>query len=227
MATLDGREAYEERYWRAVNTPILNSTGTLVCIAHRTEDVTEQARVAEALRCSTERQSFQLELADRLRPLTSPDELARTALSMLGEKLQIARATYVEVDDPSGTFVQRHWVRGGRPGLPADRRRLDEFGPAIIATLRSGQPLVIQDVRTVPRTRSHAQAYDSIGLRSNLAIPLVKSGRLTLVLSLQHDQPRKWSTTEIELATDVAERTWSAAESARAGAAARGEPPQG
>lgn len=216
VATPDGGEAYEERYWHALNIPILDADGTLVCIAHRTEDVTEQARVADALRRSTERQSFQLELADRLRPLTSADELAKTALSMLGEKLRIARVTYVEVDDPSGTFVQRHWVRGGRPDLSEDRRRLDEFGPVIIATLRSGQPLVIRDVRTDPRTRAHAPAYDDIGVRSNLAIPLVKSGRLTLVLSLQHDQPREWSAAEIELATDVAERTWSAAENARA-----------
>jgi hypothetical protein len=175
----DGTQAFEERYWRAVNTPIFDRAGRLVCIAHRTEDVTEQTRVAEALRHSTERQKFQLALADRLRPLTSPDAIARTATAMLGEAMHIARVTFVEVDDASGTFVQRHWVSGREMTQPGGRRHLDDFGPAIVASLRSGKALVMPDVQADERAAPHAAAYTAIGVRSNLAIPLVKSGRLT------------------------------------------------
>jgi signal transduction histidine kinase/CheY-like chemotaxis protein len=213
----DGSEAFEERWWYATSTPIFDEHGTMVCIAHRNDDVTERREVAEALRRSTERQAFQLALSDRLRALGSPDEIARTATAMLGETFAIARVTYVEVDDTSGTFVQRHWRSDGGPE-PAhgERRRLEEFGSAIIETLRRGEPLVIRDVDTDLRTRPHADAYASIGVRSNLAIPLVKGGRLSIVLSLQHDRPRHWNAAEIELALDVAERTWLAAENARA-----------
>ena len=217
----DGSEGYEERYWRAVSAPIVDAGGRIVCIAHRTEDVTEQARVAEALRHSTDRQRFQLEVADRLRPLTSPGEIATTASAMLGRRFGITRVTYVEVDAPSGTFVQRHWASDGAAPPPAERRRLDDFGPEIVATLQAGRAVVIEDVCSDPRTRAHAQAYAGIGVRASLAIPLVKSGRLSLVLSLQHDAPRRWSPNEIELASDVAERTWAAAENARAQEALR------
>jgi signal transduction histidine kinase/ActR/RegA family two-component response regulator len=210
-----GGTLFEERFWRVSNTPIFDSAGTLVCVAHRTEDVTGQWRVEDALRRSTERQLFQLSLSDQLRGLTSPDEIARTAARMLGEKLRIARVTYVEVDESSGTFVQRHWSHA-QPDLPSERRLLQDFGAEIIDTLRRGKPLVICDVLTDSRTRAHARAYADIGVRSNLAIPLVKSGRLSIVLSLQHDAPRDWSETDIELASDVAERTWLAAENARA-----------
>ncbi len=211
-----GKEAFEERYWHAVNIPIFDAAGGLACIAHRTEDVTERARIAEALERGTGRQAFQLALADRLRPLTSPEEITGAASSMLGERMRITRVTYVEIDDPGGTFVQRQWLSQGGQVPVSERRQLDDFGPEIIATLRRGEPLVIRDVRTDLRTRPHAEAYAGIDVRSNLAIPLVKSGRLTTVLSLQHDQPRDWNQAEIDLASDVAERTWSAAENAKA-----------
>ena len=217
----DGATLFEERFWRAVNTPIFDATGMLACIAHRAEDVTEQWRIEEALRRSTERKLFQLSLSDQLRALTSPDEIAHTAARMLGEKLQIARVTYVEVDEPSGTFVQRHWAHNALPNPPTDRLRLLDFGAAVIDSLRAGEPLVICDVVTDARTRAHAAAYESVGVRASLAIPLVKSGRLSMVLSLQHDAAREWSEGDIEMASDVAERTWLAAENARAQEALR------
>lgn len=205
----DGTERFEERYWRAVNTPVLDGHGQLVCIAHRTEDVTEQTRVEDALGRSRRRERFQLELADRLRPLTSPEEMASVASAMLREAMGIARVSCVEVDDDTGTFVQR---LGPRPSEPA---RLEDFGPVIIAALREGRPLIIEDVKSDPRTAAHADAYAEIGVRSNLALPLLKSGRLSIVLSLQHDRPRAWSTAEIELASDVAGRLWATLERAR------------
>jgi signal transduction histidine kinase len=217
----DGSQAYEERYWHALNTPIFDDVGRLVCIAHRTEDVTAQTGVALALQRSSDRQAFQLALADRLRTLSSPDDIASASCAMLGQRLQVTRATWVEVDDAAGTLVQRHWVSGGAVQPATETRRLMEFGEEIIAALRSGTPLIIEDVCTDPRTAAHAAAYESIGVRSNLAIPLVKSGRLSLVLSVQHDQPRRWSEAEVELAQDVAERSWAAAENARAQEALR------
>ena len=56
-----------------------------------------------------------------------------------------------------------------------------------------------------------------------MAIPLVKSGRLTAILGVHQDRPRHWTEGEISLAQDMAERTWSAVESARAQADLRFE----
>ncbi|WP_257385975.1 hybrid sensor histidine kinase/response regulator [Tahibacter caeni] len=56
---------FEERYWSPVNTPVLDADGSVNCIIHRVEDVTdfmrarqhgkEQARLAESLRARAER----------------------------------------------------------------------------------------------------------------------------------------------------------------------------
>lgn len=53
-------------------------------------------------------------------------------------------------------------------------------------------------------------------MRANLAIPLVKSGQMIVILSLHSAQPRHWTVEEVELAAELAERTWATAEAARA-----------
>ena len=45
----DGSESYEVRYWSAVNTPVLGPDGQLVCISHRTNDVTETKLLQDEL----------------------------------------------------------------------------------------------------------------------------------------------------------------------------------
>ena len=46
----DGSVYFEERYWRVVNTPLFDEDGHLQCISHRSEDITVQARLEDALR---------------------------------------------------------------------------------------------------------------------------------------------------------------------------------
>jgi PAS domain S-box-containing protein len=45
----DGVEVFVERFWNAVNTPIFDAQGKLLCILHVTIEVTEQKRAEEAL----------------------------------------------------------------------------------------------------------------------------------------------------------------------------------
>ena len=48
----DGAEIFVERFWNAVNTPIFDAQGKLLCIHHVTIDVTDQKRAEEALQLS-------------------------------------------------------------------------------------------------------------------------------------------------------------------------------
>ncbi len=100
---------------------------------------------------------------------------------------------------------------------------LNDFGPDHVALLRSGQVSANHDVTLDPRTAEHAEAFFQLGIRADLAVPLVKSGALTVVLALHHPEPHQWTDAEIALVKDVAERTWSAAESVRAQAELRAE----
>ncbi|MDR5857672.1 ATP-binding protein [Caballeronia sp. LZ062] len=51
----DGTMRYEERFWSAVNTPIFNAEGTLICVSHTTTDVTATHRTQQALAASEQR----------------------------------------------------------------------------------------------------------------------------------------------------------------------------
>lgn len=151
--------------------------------SHRARHRTPRCR---ALRRSTERQSFQLELADRLRPLTSPDELTRTVLSTLGEKLRIAtghlRGSERSERNPSSSGIG---CAAAGKNLPGDPLRLDEFGPlAPIST--AAKLLARHDIderhHRPPRICSRASSTSSrnfsegarAGRRFTVALPLLQ-----------------------------------------------------
>jgi len=55
ITTPEGEKRYEERFWSALNVPVFDRGGQLVCILHRTTDVTGQARAEAAVRKSEAR----------------------------------------------------------------------------------------------------------------------------------------------------------------------------
>lgn len=50
ITTPEGESRYEERFWRAVNAPVFNQQGQLICIEHSTTDITKQVLDEAALR---------------------------------------------------------------------------------------------------------------------------------------------------------------------------------
>jgi PAS domain S-box-containing protein len=183
--------------------------------AERATTEEQKQRAVDALKNFASRQEFQLKLADRLRSLIAPDDIAAAASELLGQHLEISRVLYAEVNDRLGMFAIRHgWLNHGLASIAGEIRLLDDFGPEIIKDLRSGIPMVVDDIALDRRTGKHAEAYAKIDVRSNLAIPLVKAGRLIAILSLQNNEPRHWTKQNIELAHDVVVRTWDAVERA-------------
>jgi len=55
IVTTDGEVRFEERYWSAVNAPVFDKNGRLLCISHTTSDITDQIRAEMALRKSEAR----------------------------------------------------------------------------------------------------------------------------------------------------------------------------
>ncbi|MGZ8320236.1 MAG: hybrid sensor histidine kinase/response regulator, partial [Telluria sp.] len=144
------------------------------------------------------------------------------ASAILGRHLDVARVAYCEINDLAGTFrIRRDWTQHGLPSMAGPTRQLDDFGPDIINALRAGEPMIVPDVALDARTAPHAEAYAQVGVRANLALPLVKAGRLTSVLTLHHTGVRPWSEDDLHMAAEMAERTWATVQSARAQAELR------
>lgn len=146
-----------------------------------------------------------------------------TAAKMLGRHLGVDRAGYAEID-AGGEFcsVEGDWTAGEMPSL-SGCHTLDDFGPALIAELRSGRTVAFADVFNEPLTAGDkaAAAYEAASMRAAITVPLIKGGQWVAVLYVHKREPRHWTKEDNELVRDVAERTWAAVEQARAEARLR------
>lgn len=152
-------------------------------------------------------------LAESLRPLASPEEIKAQASQLLGEHLAADRVLYFEVigDD---VVVERDYTRGV-PGL-AGRYSLATFGLATSESFRSGQTVIHPDLWTNPSlTSTDRRAFDAIQVRAYVGVPLLKGGIFVGGFAIHQSQPRAWTSADVALVEDIAERTWEAVERAR------------
>lgn len=170
------------------------------------------------------RGEFSLQLADSLRTAKSPEDIVASACELLGRRLGVSRAVYGEVDESCRyVFMRRDWTAEGVASVAGLTKVMNDFGPDLIRALVAGEVVVNEDVSLHPYTARHAEAYNRIGVRAELLVPLVKAGSLRLVLGFHHDHPYRWTAEEIDLGRDMAERTWLAVDAARAQAELRTE----
>ncbi len=163
-----------------------------------------------------QQQRFQLELGETLRALLDPVEIMAAASAQVGRHLGVARVGYGEVDAAGRTLsVERDWTDGSIASLAGATRSLDSFGPALIARLRLGQVLQLDDVERDPLAAPYAAAYAGIGVRALIVAPIIEAGRLAAVFYLHEAAPRNWSSGELALAEDVARQTSEAVRRAR------------
>lgn len=185
------------------------------------QDVTARVRGEQVLRESEARRAFLLQLTDAMQKLTDPVDIEGECCRLLADWLDVDRAYFVEIDEPSGmAHVARDFVRHGAPSLVGDHA-LAAFRWSV-EILRRGECQVIPDTRTSPlvpdadRTASFA-----LGIVSSMTAPLIKNGTLVGALSATAGEPREWTDAQVDLLREVSERVWSAIRRARAEAALR------
>jgi signal transduction histidine kinase/CheY-like chemotaxis protein len=126
----------------------------------------------------------------------------------------VAQAGYAEVRaDDEFVQVEGAWDNGNTPSL-AGVHRLEDFGASLIADLRRDRVVSVNDVRSDPRTSNSKalQSFAKIQTRSFLDVPLFKGGRLIAYLFVSDSKPRLWSSYDVDLLRELAERLWSALE---------------
>jgi signal transduction histidine kinase len=202
---------------------LADEDGTPRYLVGTNRDVTAERAAAAMLRADAELKAHLVRLADAIRPLRDPVAIQAEATRLLARGLEASRVMYGEADGADdGGFVIRQEVRA--PGTPAaiGRHRLEAFGAYVARAFRAGRTLVVPDLdRLEGVSASERAAYAHLRVRSFIAVPLVKDGRLTAYLSVSQDVPRAWSAIDVATVEQTAERTWAAVEQARAQAALR------
>ncbi|MBW9054425.1 GAF domain-containing protein [Rhizobium mesosinicum] len=204
------RAGYDERSWFTFSySPVRDDRGVVQGMFCAVTETTERVLLQQ-------RQAVHLALEEELRDLADPLAVMETASRSLGRALDVARVGYGEIDDgEQHVTVERDWT-DGRIASVCGTYRMNDFGPPIIDELRAGRLMCVDDVDHDRRVGGMAAAFHAIGTKTVLAVPLIKTGRFRAMLFLHDPAPRKWTSNDIALASEVAERTWSAVERAKA-----------
>jgi len=207
----------ETAYFTHALLPVFDAGGDVAGLLNPVTDNT-------AAVVSNRRREFQLRLGDLLRSLTDPGDIVAGASALLGEFLGVDRVVYLTVDDAGETgSIGRDWTNGRLPSVAGSTVRLADYGAFAVETVRAGKPLIVHDTATDARCTPHADAYAALGVRAVLAMPLVKGGRLRVVLNAHAAVPHRWTSAQVGMAEDMLDRTWATVESVRAQAELRRE----
>ncbi|MGX4640470.1 PAS domain-containing protein [Massilia sp. SYSU DXS3249] len=217
-------KAGDYRWFLVLADPYRNAAGELERWFGTSTDIHEQKLAKMALEAAERRQSFQLALADRIRPLADPEEVTAAACELLGRYLGGKRVVYGEADDTGAHLnLKRDWTDGSLASMSGMQLVLDDFGAAVADIVRAGRNIVMGDILADADAAPHTAAYTATGIRAALAIPLVKQGRLRAILNVHDGEVHPWTLEQIAMAEDMVDRTWAAVESARAQAELRAE----
>jgi PAS domain S-box-containing protein len=192
-------------------------------------DVSERKRAERAARESEERQAFLLKLTDVLRPISDARGIQATTARMVGEHLRADRAMYAEVEGEPGAesgTIRGQYVRAGGEDAATvpfpEHFTYGQFGQHTMAARYRGEPLIVADVQTDPGySPEERAAWAQFGVRAAVVATLPRDGRLVAEFGVHSTTARQWTAVEIAVVQESAERTWAAAERARAEAALR------
>ena len=208
------------RWMRIAVKPRHDAEGRFLGYVGMAFDSTDTREALDALAAQERRQSFLLDLSDRIRDLSDPIEIMGAVETALGDELGVHRVGYGELDSRRGVVANTpDWTSGvtsaqGRFGLHV-------FGEALMEDLAQGRTAAVSDIRLDPRTADVADAFETIQTRAIIRAPLIRGGRLRAFLYVHAADVRDWTPDEIGLVETVASRTWAEVERARAETAVR------
>jgi PAS domain S-box-containing protein len=208
------------RWMRISVNPRFGADQTFLGYVGMAFDVSETREALDALAALERRQTFLLALADRLRDLASPEEIMLEAERAVGAELGADRVGYGEVDEERGVvFMSRDWTAGVVSAQGEFRR--EDLGADLISDLAEGRLIRIPDVQKDPRTRDALDVFQRLETRALVRAPVIRGGRLRAFMYAHDAGVREWTEPEADLLQDVAARTWTEIERARAEAAVR------
>ena len=160
-------------------------------------------------------ETFRSLLIDALCDLSDESATKRVASQLLGSYLNVNRVMYGEVNDEGCIVMGPGFAR--ELELLEDKYCPSDFDSNLLVTLAAGQTVVITDLPNDDAySESEKARHAQLGIVAGLGIPVMRGGRLAAVLSVQQKTARDWTSGDIAIAREVAERTWTAVSHARA-----------
>ncbi|QIR39238.1 PAS domain-containing protein [Tolypothrix sp. PCC 7910] len=219
----NGDGVLEEAFFNCVFPALRDAEGKIQGVLLHGIEVTAQVRarqqieqLLQELQHKEKQQQFLIELNDAIRAIQDSKEIMWQVVCATGQHFQVSRCTYGEIDaSQEYVIVDRDYCNGVMS--VAGSHYLDSFGVEIIAELKQGKTIFVNNVDTDPRTvGGGAVAFNAIQTKSLLCVPLVKEGRFVALFVLHHITPRQWTEDDVILMERIAQKTWLAVERSRA-----------
>ncbi|NPV20113.1 PAS domain S-box protein [Bradyrhizobium aeschynomenes] len=180
-------------------SPVVDESGVPVGVLAIVVETTERV-LAERRRASL------IALDERLRDFPEAADLSFAASKILGEALGACRVGYGVLDVQARSIqVERNWSAPGFSDV-GGLHYFERYG-AYFDELLQGLVVANLDVTSDPRTALHASAFEELGIRAHLDVPVIEDGRAVAEMFVHSAVPRVWTEEEIAFVRDFTRRT--------------------
>jgi len=207
MARPDG----EIRWVHVRGFQVRDAGGQLIRLTGIASDITERKQTEQALRESEEHFRFLNDLSEATRMLADPAQIMAATARLLGRHLNASRCAYADVESDNERFTILHDYTDGCVSTVGNYQ-LSLFGARAVATLNSGQTLVIRDVQAELQSGEGGDMFAAIGINAIITCPLIKDGGLRAMMAVHQTTARDWTPAEIAIVQEVVERCWATIE---------------
>ena len=187
-------------------------------VAEKTWGAGEWARAEEALGLNESRQAFLHRLNDAIRPLADPTRILHETCRLLGTHFRVNRVVYAEIEGDDCVIV--HDYVDGVSSMVGHLQWRNMVGSRMEEIL-TGWPLTVTDTANELHTPEERAVLEAAEIRAYLSPLLIKDGRFVGAFGIHSRTPRAWTSDEIALAQEVADRIWAILEYRKAEAGLR------
>ncbi|MEO8012689.1 MAG: ATP-binding protein [Polaromonas sp.] len=205
------RKGYREPTWWSLSfLPFRDETAQVVGVYCLLAETTEKRHAEQCKAQAQKQQAFQVDISDALRDAVEPEPMMTLAAQKLGEYLDAACVGYAELAQTGEWSDAMPMWTDGRYSSLAGSHRLEAYGAALVAELRSGRTVAVNDTTVDLLTAAAACKPRDKPVRGTafMASPHTVNGRLSMVLYVVDSRPRVWLDCEKTLIEEVAARTW-------------------
>ena len=209
-----------DRWYRVRQSRVGGSDSRLIAVVF--DDISDRKRAEMALRAGLGRQSFLLKLSDALRAQPDADAVAKECTRILADHMALDRCYVARLShDENCAWVGPEYHRPDLPPLTG-KHRFSDF-PDSMKRLET-EPLVICDLANEPGLSAlDKTSLGALQMASLICVQLRRGTQQRIwALIVGCVAPREWTREELDLVTDVAERSWAAIERARGEVEVRG-----
>jgi PAS domain S-box-containing protein len=171
-----------------------------------------------ALASAAADQRFLMDLSDALSLLSDPMDMMRTVGRRVLERFGVSRCVFVDYAIEKDLATVPYDERAEQVGTMVGEYRLSNLAPPdVLQELDRGRQIVLDDLRTDPRTAGNFATFQTMGIAASVTTPYVSDGICRHGLTVHHKEPHAWTVRELDLLREICSRAWSNMERAQIG----------